>query len=252
LRYLLLTSIFFLARTGNTDSVLDRFKPVSDYHQSVVAPGSFGAWLQHLPLKPPGTQTRTYRGDIARTDPYTAAVVDISVGDQDLQQCADAVIRLRGEYLYQQKRYKEIAFTFSSGFMCDYPHYAEGYRCLRDHWVLKASKDYSYATFMRYMNLVFTYAGTQSLQKQLSPIKAPNDLKAGDLFIKGGSPGHCLLIIDVIENARGQKKFLLAQSFMPAQNIQILQDHGSPWFDLAQLAHIPYGELVNLAYLRSF
>src|SRR5471030_2091632 len=77
------------------DNVLTRFKTPVGYTQQKVEPNSFAQWLQNLPLKPVGTQTKTYRGDIARTDVYTAAVVDMSVGNQDLQQCADAVMRLR-------------------------------------------------------------------------------------------------------------------------------------------------------------
>ena len=110
------------------DTVTVRFEAPAGYHQVAVPAGSFAAYLQALPLKPRGTHTHTYKGDIARTDVYTAAVVDMSVGSQDLQQCADAVMRLRGEYLYYQKKYSEISFHFVSGFKCDYIHYADGYR----------------------------------------------------------------------------------------------------------------------------
>ena len=101
------SSLMFILLLFNSfaapDNVITRFKIPEGYHQCAVKSGSFAAWLQNLPLKPAGTQTKTYKGDIARTDVYTAAVVDMSVGNQDLQQCADAVMRLRGEYLYQQK-----------------------------------------------------------------------------------------------------------------------------------------------------
>ncbi|RYU87263.1 hypothetical protein EWM62_16245 [Mucilaginibacter terrigena] len=233
------------------DNVHTRFKPSAGYANIAVAPGSFGAYLQNLKLKPAGTHTKTYTGSIARTDPYTAAVVDMSVGTQDLQQCADAVMRLRAEYLYQQANYKAISFNFTSGFKCDYVHYANGYRYANERWVLKGKKDYSYPNFLRYMNLVFSYAGTLSLQKELKPVTNPDDIKAGDVFIKGGSPGHCFMVMDVSENAAHKKQFLLAQSFMPAQNIQVLQN-GSPWFSLGTVAGIPYGELVDAKYLKRF
>ena len=233
------------------DNVISRFKPSAGYKQIAVAPGSFGAYLQNLPLKPAGTHTKTYTGTIARTDAYTAAVIDMSIGSQDLQQCADAVMRLRAEYLYQQKNYKAIAFNFTSGFKCDYIHYADGYRYANERWMLKGKKDYSYPNFLRYMTLVFSYAGTLSLQKELKPVTDANGIKAGDVFIKGGSPGHCFIVMAVAENAAHKKQFLLAQSFMPAQNIQVLQN-GSPWFSLDRTAEIPYGELVDAKYLKRF
>lgn len=233
------------------DNVIKRFAVPAGYRRIIPSPGSFGAWLQALPLKPAGTQTKTYKGDIARTDVYTAAVIDMSVGNQDLQQCADAVMRLRGEYLYQQKKYSEISFNFTSGFKCDYEHYAKGYRYKNDHWVLKAKPDYSYKTFLNYMNLVFSYAGTLSLQKELKTVTNPNDAKPGDVFIRGGSPGHCFIVLDVVENAAHQKQFLLAQSFMPAQNIQVLK-YDSPWFTMDQHSGIMYGELISKNYLKRF
>jgi hypothetical protein len=235
------------------DNVLTRFKTPAGYTQQKVTPGSFAEWLQKLPLKPTGTHTQTYTGAIARTDVETAAVVDISIGKQDLQQCADVVMRLRGEYLYQAKRYSEISFNFVSGFKCDYIHYANGYRYHNDHWVLNAKKDYSYPAFIRYMELVFSYAGTPSLEKELHKVTDPNALKAGDVFIHGGSPGHCFIVMDVVENSQHKKQFLLAQSFMPAQNLQVLQyDRGQYWFTMDKLTNIWYGDLIAPQYLRKF
>ncbi|QKJ29150.1 hypothetical protein HQ865_05085 [Mucilaginibacter mali] len=241
---------FFVSASIPADDVNTRFKVPAGY--GIITNIGFGKWLGQLSLKPAGTHTQTYKGDIARTDAYTAAVIDMSVGKQDLQQCADAVMRLRAEYLFHQKRYDAIAFNFTSGFRCDYVHYANGYRYSRDKWVKTATKDYSYAAFMRYMNLVFSYAGTLSLEKELIKVNNEKDLRAGDVFIHGGSPGHCFIVLAVAENVAHERKFLMAQSFMPAQNIQVLQADGNPWFSMAQTARIPYGELVDLKYLRRF
>lgn len=250
-RLLTVVLLLFLTAFTPADNVIIRFRPSAGYKHIVVAAGSFGAYLQGLPLKPAGAHTKTYTGTIARTDAYTAAVIDMSIGNQDLQQCADAVMRLRAEYLYQQKNYKAITFNFTSGFKCDYTHYADGYRYANERWVLKGKKDYSYPNFLRYMTLVFSYAGTLSLQKELKPVTDANDIKAGDVFIKGGSPGHCFILMAVAENAAHKKHFLLAQSFMPAQNIQVLQN-GSPWFSVDRIPEIPYGELVDVKYLKRF
>ncbi|WP_295652059.1 DUF4846 domain-containing protein [uncultured Mucilaginibacter sp.] len=243
--------LIWCAAIAPADTVITRFKAPAGYELIKPATGSFGAYLQNLPLKPVGAHTKTYTGAIAATDAYTAAVVDISVGNEDLQQCADAIMRLRGEYLYQQKRYGEIAFHFVNGFLCDYVHYADGYRYKNNKWALIATKDYSYPAFMRYMKLVFEYACTLSLDKELKNVANTTDIQAGDVFIRGGSPGHCFVVMAVAQNAQGNKVFTIAQSYMPAQNIQVLRDT-SPWFSLSKTAQIPYGELIDVGYLKRF
>lgn len=238
-------------KTGNT--VGTRFKAPVGYSQTAVPKQSFGDWLLHRPLKPSGTPTLTYAGNLARTNRYTAGVLDISVNKNGLQQCADAAVRLIAEYLYSKKDYQALHFNFTSGFNCDFIHFAEGYRYQQNGtWKKLAPKSYSRDTFLKYLDLVFSYAGTLSLEKELQPVNNAADIKVGDFFIKGGSPGHCFIVMNVVENKiTGQKKFLLAQSFIPAQNIQILQSD-SPWFSLYEYAMIPYGQLINKAYLKRF
>lgn len=57
----------------------------------------------------------------------------------------------------------------------------------------------------------------------------------GDVFIRGGSPGHAVIVLDMAENkATGERVFLLAQGYMPAQDIHILKNPSapnlSPWY----------------------
>lgn len=252
MKYLIIIALTLASALAFKAGITERFKPKAGFKRVPPANGSFGAWLQNLPLKSAGTHVVTYQGNIARTNRYTAAVIDMSIGSQDLQQCADAVMRLRGEYLYHHKKYSAISFNFTSGFKCDYVHFAEGYRYNNGKWIKVAAKDYSYAGFMKYMNLVFSYAGTLSLQKELKPVSNASDVRIGDVFIKGGSPGHCFIVMDVAANASGKKQFMLAQSFIPAQNIQVLRDGDGPWFSLDRDAAIPYGELISKTYLKRF
>jgi hypothetical protein len=244
--------VFTLLSFTATETVFTRFAAPEGFKRIRCATGSFGAWLQSRPLKPRGTKTLTYRGNIARTDDYTAAVVDMSIGQYDLQQCADAVIRLRAEYLFAKKDFRAIHFNFTSGFNCDFIHYADGYRYQpNETWKKTAVKDYSHASFLRYLDLVFSYAGTLSLEKELNKVDNPATIQAGDIFIKGGSPGHCFIVMNVSINSAGQRKFMLAQSFIPAQNIQLLQ-YGTPWFSLDKPVYLPYGEIVNANNLKRF
>ena len=55
--------------------------------------------------------------------------------------------------------------------------------------------------------MVFAYAGTASLAKELNPT-AVQEMKIGDVFIVGGSPGHCVIVVDMAENrSTGEKSF---------------------------------------------
>ena len=43
------------------------------------------------------------------------SVIDMPILPQDLIQCADAVIKLRAEYLYSKKDYDKISFNLTNG-----------------------------------------------------------------------------------------------------------------------------------------
>jgi len=68
---------------------------------------SFADWLRTLSLKK-SKIVYLYNGLPKRNQSAQFAVINISVGNKDLQQCADAVMRFRAEYLYSQKRFGEI------------------------------------------------------------------------------------------------------------------------------------------------
>ena len=53
------------------------------------------------------------------------------------------------------------------------------------------------------------------MEKESEPV-AMSELRVGDVFLKGGSPGHVVMVVDVCENENGEKAFLLAQGYMPA------------------------------------
>ena len=56
--------------------------------------------------------------------------------------------------------------------------------------------------------MVFMYAGTASLSREL-PTVLYTSLQPGDVFIKGGSPGHAVIVMDVaIHPNTGKKVFL--------------------------------------------
>lgn len=73
--------------------------------------------------------------------------------------------------------------------------------------VYSGGKDYSYKTFRNYLNMVFTYAGTASLSKELLTIPYMS-LQPGDVFIKGGSPGHAVIVVDVAIHPKTKESFI--------------------------------------------
>lgn len=208
-----------------------------NFERITTSKSSFGEYLRNLPLKPKGSKVRYYNGDIKSGEGIYTAVVDLSIGNKDLHQCADAIMRLRAEYLFEQKRYDEIHFNFTNGFRVDYSKWKQGYRIKttgnKTSWVKKEPSSNSYNTFWEYLEQIFMYAGTASLSKELLPIKMKN-LEIGDVFIKGGFPGHAVIVVDKAINKNGKIAFLLAQSYMPAQEMQILINPNnknlSPWY----------------------
>ena len=83
---------------------------------------------------------------------------------------------------------------------------------------------------------------TTRIKLRLEDLISKGDMKQnvamepGDVLIKGGFPGHAMMVVDVVENQSGHKMVLLAQGFMPAQSIHIVKnpedDNLSPWYDL--------------------
>jgi hypothetical protein len=221
---------------GNT--VATRFNVPEGYTRKSYAAGTFGNYLQQLPLKPAGTLTKYYNGEI-KDNKVAAAVIDMSVGNSDLQQCADAIMRLRAEWLFSEKRFNDISFNLTNGFNMKYSEWKKGKRLNSacNGWNTAGTASETHDDFMNYMKKIFTYAGTLSLSKELQTKNIAN-LEAGDVFIKGGSPGHAIIVLDVAEGPQG-KVFLVAQSYMPAQDIEILKNLNnagmSPWFKASEI-----------------
>jgi hypothetical protein len=182
-----------------------------------AAKGSFAEWLQNIRIKKDKT-VFLYNGVPKRNQEAHYVVLDVPVGNKDLQQCADAVMRLRAQYLYSQKRFAEISFSDNSG---------KKYKC-------PASVDST--RFERYLENVYAYCGTLSLEKQLHKVADLKNIQPGDVLIKGGSPGHAVIVTDVAVSKTGRKLYMLAQSYMPAQNIHVLKNpsdsENSPWYEV--------------------
>lgn len=229
-----------LTDTSGT-TIATRFLPPDGFERKPIDSLSFGFYLRNLSLRKHGAEVHLYNGSLKGNQTAHAAVINMSVGNRDLQQCADAVMRLRGEYLFHNKRFSDIHFRFVSGFNCEYSKWREGNRVALNgnsvFWQKSAAADKSYSSFLKYMETVFNYASTLSLEKELRSIEL-KDVQIGDVLIRGGAPGHAVIVVDMVENTDGEKLVLLAQSYMPAQEIQVLVNPinrtTSPWYNLEE------------------
>jgi murein L,D-transpeptidase YafK len=238
------------AENNVADHLLNRIPPPEGFARRIVLPVSFASWLRNIPLKPGNPAVMLYNGTQKAYQGGHAAIIDIPVGNRDLQQCADAVMRLYSEYNYSTHAYDAIRFQITNGDNVAFRTWINGYRPeVTDGnvtWNRIAMIDSSYSILEKYLEFIYSYAGSYSLSRQLNPVFDVNDLNIGDIFIQGGFPGHAVLIIDMAENpVTKEKVFLLAQSYMPAQDIHILKNLTepalSPWYrlDFGDTLHTP-------------
>jgi hypothetical protein len=200
---------------------------------------SFGYWLRYLPLKEKSCKVKLYTGENKSNQSVHYRIIDIDIGQKDLQQCADAVIRLRAEYLYSLERFMKIHFNFTSGDTAKYVDWMNGYRPkVRENnvtWQKTQQISNSYANFRSYLETVFIYAGSYSLKRELIQVDDLSKIQSGDIFIEGGFPGHAIMAFDIAQSEQNDTlAVLFAQSYMPAQEIHILKNENNhkmnPWY----------------------
>jgi hypothetical protein len=241
----------WLAADKQVRSLEASILPPDGYTRVSVSKDSFGEWLRGLPLRAPNTPVNYYNNIEARgaNDPNVAAVVELDVGQKDLQQCADSIIRLHAEWLWATKNADKAAYNFTSGDLAKWKNYSAGERAKisgnKVSWGKTAAADSSYQNYRKYLNLVFNYAGTLSLDTYAKKVKR-EDLAIGDFWVSGGSPGHAVIILDLAQNEAGKKVALIGQGYLPAQDFHVLSPgDGSVWFSLE-------GESVETPFWKPF
>ena len=222
-------------------TVKTRIKAPKDYNWRIEEPESFGEFLQNLKLEPVGTKILDYKKNPISNQFAHVAVIKKDIGEKDLQQCADAVIRLRADYLWERNKQEKIAFHFTSGNLYKWNDYKNGIRPVlsssnKVHFEKRASFDDSYEGFKKYLEIIFNYAGTISLNQETTKVIQNQSIKTGDILVTPGSPGHAVIIVGSAENAKGDKVYLLAQGYTPAQSIHIItnpyNEQFNPWYKL--------------------
>jgi hypothetical protein len=228
----------WLAADAHVRTLADSFAPPAEFRRVAVADGSFGAWLRQLPLRAPGSPVRAFDGELihAGDDPRVAAVAELDVGARDLQQCADSIIRLDAEWRFAAGHGAQISYPIGHGSKLQWTRWAAGERPRisdddRVTWRRGARADDSHAQLRAFLDVVFGWAGTATLEDGTRRVPRAQ-LRPGDFFVLGGHPGHAVLVLDVVEDGAGHRRALLGQGYMPAQDFHVLAHDGDPWFSL--------------------
>lgn len=240
MRLILFCCLLFLSCNSTTETDIVKKHLVIKEKPEIISlkqtdEKSWPYFLQNLPIID-GPILDFNGNEVANQQKHTA-IINYDVGTRDLQQCADAIMRLRAEYLFQQKRYHEIGFHFVNGIFYKWDEYCEGKKVVSNGNGIKfingSPSPYTHESLRKYLDVVYNYASTISLAKEL---KKTNDFAAGTIIIFPGSPGHCFIIIDEAVGHDGGKVFKLAEGYTPAQSIYVLSNLSepeiTPWYHL--------------------
>ncbi len=244
-------------------ATLDRAFPApSGYWRVEVKTGSYAGFLRRLPLRTDRTNVLSYKG--SRLGSPSAAIVAIDVGDRNLQQCADSAIRLHAEYLWSIGQGDAASYHFTSGDISTWKDWRRGERFKvsgsKVQRVLGRRVANDHVHFRDYLEHLFRYAGTRSLARDSQKVQI-NDVQGGDFFVTPGSPGHAVVVLDVVENAKGDRLALIGQGFMPAQDFHVVKTSNrryaldGVWFKLPAAdgkIHTPSWAAFQSSELRRF
>lgn len=208
------------------------------YARAELEPGSFGAWLRHLPLAAPGTPVLDWRGGEVRSgqDEYIEAIVAIDVGRGDLQQSPDVILRFHAEWQWSLGR-RNHSYAAATKDPVAYDKWIQGQRILaRDnhlYWIQKTdpSPPDDYRAFREYLSTVFLWLESTAVRMQSTPVPA-NDVQPGDFFLQRSKPNHLAIVLD-IAHKDGKRLALIGQALSPATNVHVIRPgRSTPWFSL--------------------
>lgn len=214
--------MLFGSRTSNPENytTIGDIPAPREYERMESIDRGYSQYLRSLPLKGRGAKVQLYTGGDAWFQTLNYAVVDLPLLS-NAEQCADACMRLRAEYLYRTRQYGRIHFQNVNGKTM---HYSGGS---------------SRKAFEQYLRNLYGVASTFSLSREMK-IRPLKDMQPGDVFVfpapTGLVYGHAIMVVDVAVNKNGKKAFLLAEGSTPAQEIHVIRNLWnpirSPWFIL--------------------
>lgn len=220
-----------------------RFRTPEGYERVPTEEGSFGAYLRKTPLRPADAQVYFYMGNVKYLQNVYAGVIAYDITSNALTG-VDCISWFHSEYMFRKGEFEKMVYPLSSGFEMDFSKWAQGYRTyMKDNEIFyqenREKPDSSYAALRNFQQFVWSYADNKSV-KSLLERQDVGDLGFGTVFVSDEKWGHGVIVVDVAEDPEtGDRVFLLAQSFMPAQEMQVLQNpirrELSPWYSVSDI-----------------
>ena len=142
----------------------------------------FSRWLRRVPVVS-RNEVYSYKGKILhrRAD----GIIPLSVGLRDIQQCADSILRIYGEFLWHTKQSSKWGVHFTSGDVSTWEQWSEGERFRIGKKVeryMTKTRDNSYEQYQKWLKHSFLYAGTLSLHKDAIKVALEDDIQLVGTF----------------------------------------------------------------------
>ena len=204
---------------SNEINIYSRFRTPENYNR-IKSDNKFGNFLSQLNLKTIQTKVKNYDGtEKPNTEAYEA-IIDLPNPTKNVQYNSNAILRLRAEYLFQNRLFDKINFNIGEKHQT-YLEYSKG--------------DFSYRSFMDYIEYFLSKTNSTSIVNELERINW-NNMEIGDIIFHNNSfKSHAVIVVDMAKNFKGEKIFMLAQSYYPSQEIHILSNPNdpkiSPWYE---------------------
>ena len=218
--------------------IADISLPSEDFQRITIEQNSFAVYLRQLPLKKPGSDVVNYKGEVFKSgsDTSVAYVVDMNITNRYLEQCMDVLVRLYADFLWQKKQAEELTLPLPGGHWLAWQNWKEGFRPvfrgINLSLIRATQPDSSFQSYRTFLNTVYSESHTQQFYHAYQPVKRM-DVNIGDMFIKKGTKGHAVMIVDMAINERGQMIALIGNGDTPACQFFLLNyQTNNPWIPL--------------------
>lgn len=208
------------------ETLYNSYQPPTGYKRQTIAQNSFASWVQKLPLSDKNAKVLKYDGQPLWYQRHADRIIEMDVGNKDLMQCADFLIRLKAEYAYSINNTDKLAFHFTSGDLFSFKSWLLGIRPVVSgnavKWRKTKKTQLTHAALNDYLQIIYMYAGTVSLMTETKPVKALKDIQIGDILLEAGFPGHTMMVADLAVNDTGDIRALFIEGSTPAQSPHVV------------------------------